>query len=79
MVPSFVGGWFSEVFGAYTSELTVEGLEQRTAHSNAEDEEDADAIVESLQFTNSAQKKGLQMVDEIVDLFLRSTISWIGA
>ena len=46
-----------------------------SALSDTADEEDADAVVESLQFTTSPLKKGLQMVDEIVDLLMRSTIS----
>jgi hypothetical protein len=66
-----------EVFSA--SELTDEGLEQLAALSDTEDEEDAYAIVERLQLTTSSLKKGLQMVDEIVYHFLRSTVSWISA
>jgi len=55
-----------EFLHSHTPYLTEEDLEQLTSLTERDDQEDSDAVVKRHQLTSSAQKKRLQMADDLV-------------
>jgi hypothetical protein len=63
-----------EMFSPHAAELTEDSLKELRATWELEDEEDQNAGVQKLHLSTSPLKKGLQMADDFVVIYFRTTI-----
>jgi hypothetical protein len=70
--PNVEEAHIQELSDSHATELTYEQLEQLTALTEPENKEHADAVVERSHLTTSTMKKGLQLVDDLVNYFFEN-------